>query len=53
MQCACVYAKDVHSHSRGDSVKTEALSFSSTMVKVHMIVLDKGVVPESLTVQVS
>ena len=40
----------VHSHLKGDSAKTGALSFSSTMVKVHTIVLDKGVVPESLTV---
>ena len=50
VHCACVHAKDVHSHSKGDLVKTGALSFSSTMVKVHTIVLDKGVVPESLTV---
>lgn len=44
MQRMCI------SHAKRDSVKTGGLSFSSTMVKVHMIVLDKGVVPESLTV---
>ena len=43
-------AKGVHSHVKGKFVKTGALSFSSKTVKVHVIVLDMGRVPESLTV---